>query len=182
MLRPNWPNNWPSLAGLFHTIGRFCGRSSKQAWAHKLARKPTKTVTAADRGETTSAMEPMVISESSRHRGRLNQLVFELTTVATAFKASLSDAMVEAVGDLVRSMNCYYSNLIEGHNTHPIDIERALAEDFSADAIRSQIAEAQKVANGSGSEQDIAEAKIELEVSVLAVLSPSKRLYSTLLT
>ena len=79
-------------------------------------------------------MEPMVISESSRHRGRLNQLVFELTTVATAFKSSLPDAMVEAVGDLVRSMNCYYSNLIEGHNTHPIDIERALAEDFSADA------------------------------------------------
>lgn len=37
-------------------------------------------------------------------------------------------------------------------------------EDFSADAVRSQIAEAQKVASGSGSEQDIAEAKIELEV------------------
>ncbi|KND87926.1 ATP synthase subunit delta, mitochondrial [Tolypocladium ophioglossoides CBS 100239] len=37
-------------------------------------------------------------------------------------------------------------------------------EDFSADAIRSQITEAQKVANGNGSEQDIAEAKIELEV------------------
>ncbi|PNY23255.1 ATPase, F1 complex, delta/epsilon subunit [Tolypocladium capitatum] len=37
-------------------------------------------------------------------------------------------------------------------------------EDFSADAIRSQIAEAQKVANGNGSEQDIAEARIELEV------------------
>jgi F-type H+-transporting ATPase subunit delta len=37
-------------------------------------------------------------------------------------------------------------------------------EDFSAEAIRAQIAEAQKIANGSGSEQDIAEAKIELEV------------------
>ncbi|KAI0460364.1 ATP synthase delta chain [Xylaria acuta] len=37
-------------------------------------------------------------------------------------------------------------------------------EDFSAEAVRSQIAEAQKVANGSGSEQDVAEAKIELEV------------------
>ncbi|GAO13177.1 hypothetical protein UVI_02025320 [Ustilaginoidea virens] len=37
-------------------------------------------------------------------------------------------------------------------------------EDFSADAIRAGIAEAQKVANGSGSEQDIAEAKIELEL------------------
>jgi Fic family protein len=34
----------------------------------------------------------------------------------------------------VRSMNCYYSNLIEGHNTHPIDIERALKGDYSKDA------------------------------------------------
>lgn len=31
-------------------------------------------------------------------------------------------------------------------------------------AIRNQIAEAQKIASGSGSEQDIAEAKVELEV------------------
>ncbi|KAF2461516.1 mitochondrial ATP synthase-like protein delta chain [Lineolata rhizophorae] len=37
-------------------------------------------------------------------------------------------------------------------------------EDFSADAIKNQIAEAQKIAGGSGSEQDVAEAKIELEV------------------
>ena len=28
-------------------------------------------------------------------------------------------------------MNCYYSNFIEGHNTHPYDIERALKKDFS---------------------------------------------------
>jgi F-type H+-transporting ATPase subunit delta len=40
-------------------------------------------------------------------------------------------------------------------------------EDFSAEAVRSQIAEAQKIASGSGSEQDIAEAKIELEVSTV---------------
>jgi len=30
-------------------------------------------------------------------------------------------------------MNCYYSNLIEGHDTHPIDIERALKNDYSHD-------------------------------------------------
>jgi Fic family protein len=30
-------------------------------------------------------------------------------------------------------MNCYYSNLIEGHETHPIDIERALIGDYSKD-------------------------------------------------
>jgi len=39
--------------------------------------------------------------------------------------------MVEALCDLVRSMNCYYSNLIEGHNTLPIEIEQALTEDYS---------------------------------------------------
>ncbi|KAJ9622347.1 delta subunit of the central stalk of mitochondrial F1F0 ATP synthase, atp16 [Taxawa tesnikishii (nom. ined.)] len=43
-------------------------------------------------------------------------------------------------------------------------VEAYPLEDFSADAVRNQIAEAQKIANGSGSEQDIAEAKIELEV------------------
>ncbi|KAI1614042.1 ATP synthase subunit delta, mitochondrial [Exophiala viscosa] len=37
-------------------------------------------------------------------------------------------------------------------------------EEFSEEAVKSQISEAQKIANGSGSEQDIAEAKIELEV------------------
>jgi F-type H+-transporting ATPase subunit delta len=37
-------------------------------------------------------------------------------------------------------------------------------EDFSIEAVRSQIAEAQKVASGGGSAQDVAEANIELEV------------------
>ena len=39
-------------------------------------------------------------------------------------------------------------------------------EEFSEEAVRSQLAESQKIANGSGSEQDIAEAKIEVEVSL----------------
>ena len=43
-------------------------------------------------------------------------------------------------------------------------VEGYPVEDFSAEAVKSQISEAQKIANGSGSEQDIAEAKIELEV------------------
>jgi Fic family protein len=30
-------------------------------------------------------------------------------------------------------MNCYYSNLIEGHDTHPREIDRALADDFSTE-------------------------------------------------
>src|SRR5207245_2433693 len=38
-----------------------------------------------------------------------------------------------SLADLVRAMNCYYSNPIEGHDTHPVDIERALKNDYSND-------------------------------------------------
>ena len=106
----------------------------------KLAKKPTSkraTVdaeqTLPDREESVSKMEPMLVSDGSKHRARLNELVFELVGAAASFKTSLPDGMVGALSDLVRSMNCYYSNLIEGHHTHPVDIERALTEDFSAD-------------------------------------------------
>lgn len=44
-------------------------------------------------------------------------------------------------------------------------VEGYALEDFSSEAVNSQIQEAQKIASGGGSEQDIAEAKIELEVS-----------------
>ncbi|KAK3322368.1 ATP synthase subunit delta [Apodospora peruviana] len=43
-------------------------------------------------------------------------------------------------------------------------VEGFPVEDFSPENVKAQIDEATKVANGSGSEQDIAEAKIELEV------------------
>lgn len=43
-------------------------------------------------------------------------------------------------------------------------VEGFALEDFSVENVKNQIAEAQKIAGGSGSEQDIAEAKIELEV------------------
>ncbi|HET7754284.1 MAG TPA: Fic family protein [Anaeromyxobacteraceae bacterium] len=36
-------------------------------------------------------------------------------------------------------MNCYYSNLIEGHYTHPIDIERALRNDYATDARKREL-------------------------------------------
>ena len=44
-------------------------------------------------------------------------------------------------------------------------------EDFSDEAVKSQINEASKIANGGGSEQDIAEAKIELEVSGYPIMT-----------
>lgn len=60
-------------------------------------------------------------------------MALELATRSEGFRRSLPPSIAEALADLVRSMNCYYSNLIEGHNTHPVDIERALQDDYSAD-------------------------------------------------
>ncbi len=43
-------------------------------------------------------------------------------------------------------------------------IEAYPLADFSSEAVRNQLSEAQRAASGSGSEQDIAEARIEVEV------------------
>jgi Fic family protein len=86
-----------------------------------------------DRGEAVSAMEPLLIQETSHLRHELADLALDLTAKSTALRKSLPEGIVRALSNLVRSMNCYYSNLIEGHNTHPIDIERALNEDYSTD-------------------------------------------------
>jgi hypothetical protein len=63
----------------------------------------------------------------------LNDLALELAQKSAAFRHSLPPSIVASLADLVRAMNCYYSNLIEGHDTHPVDIERALKGDYSKD-------------------------------------------------
>ena len=88
------------------------------------------TSSAPDRGEDISLMEPLCVSESSRRRAELQDLTVELAAASAGLRRSLPDGVVAALADLVRSMNCYYSNLIEGHDTHPVDIERALKDDF----------------------------------------------------
>lgn len=92
-------------------------------------------IKAADyRGESVSAMEPLLIGSDSRHRPALTDLAVELAQRSAGFRRSLPDSLLSSLAELVRAMNCYYSNLIEGHDTHPIDIELALRGDYSKDA------------------------------------------------
>lgn len=90
-------------------------------------------MTIIDRGEAVSMMEPLLLSETSRHRHKLLDMAVELASRSSGFRRSLPSGVQVALSDLVRAMNCYYSNLIEGHDTHPIEIERALKNDYSAD-------------------------------------------------
>jgi Fic family protein len=78
-------------------------------------------------------MEPLLIGERSKHRAALTDLALELAQRSAGFRRSLPPSIVTSLAGLVRAMNCYYSNFIEGHYTHPIDIDRALKGDYSQD-------------------------------------------------
>jgi Fic family protein len=75
-------------------------------------------------------MEPMFPSVQDSN---LTDLAVEVIRQSAALSTTLHTVTRRGVVEVVRSMNSYYSNLIEGHNTHPIDIERALAMDYSRD-------------------------------------------------
>ncbi len=92
------------------------------------------SIDAQDRSEAVSTMEPLLLPAGSPHRPALNDLAVELAARSAGFRRSLPEGIIAALADLVRAMNCYYSNLIEGHDTHPVDIERALNDDFSHNA------------------------------------------------
>jgi Fic family protein len=87
-----------------------------------------------DSGEAISQMEPMRIGATSRHRIAVADVALELAQQSAAFRGSIPPGLAEPLADLVRAMNCYYSNLIEGHNTHPVSIEQALRQEWTGDA------------------------------------------------
>lgn len=76
-----------------------------------------------------TALEPLFPEENKN----LSDLATDLVAESNALAGRLHPIIQEGIGDLVRSMNCYYSNLIEGHHSHPVDIDRALAGDYSAE-------------------------------------------------
>lgn len=78
--------------------------------------------------EPTGLMEPML--PEGKHP-KIEDLVFTLAQKSSALASQIHPIIQLSVGELVRSLNCYYSNLIEGHNTHPWDIERALTQDYA---------------------------------------------------
>src|SRR2546422_11627575 len=77
------------------------------------------------------ALEPLLPREQ---RGHLASLTCDILKASGRLAGQVHSPLVlKRVADLVREMNCYYSNLIEGHKTVPRDIERAMKHDFSRD-------------------------------------------------
>ena len=61
--------------------------------------------------------------------------------------ASAHPDTIASLRELVREMNSYYSNRIEGQSTHPSNISRALRRDFSD---KPDIARTESISNTSG--------------------------------
>ncbi len=75
--------------------------------------------------ETPGRIEPCLFEEHIP--AELADLSVEIQREASGLGQGLHPDSAAELADLVRMMNCYYSNLIEGHNTRPRDIEKALA-------------------------------------------------------
>ena len=75
--------------------------------------------------ETPARIEPCGIEESIPEA--LSDLVVTVRTAASEVGRGLHPDSLRELRGMIRIMNSYYSNLIEGHNTRPRDIEAALA-------------------------------------------------------
>src|ERR1017187_5845520 len=75
-----------------------------------------------------STMTPLLPEDT---KNELNELVVTLMKKSSALSNALTPTTRESLVRLIEPMNSYYSNLIEGHNTNPLDIEKAIKKDYS---------------------------------------------------
>ena len=86
--------------------------------------------------ESPSRIEPCLLETIPV---KITDLIANLTAATERLGHRLHPQTTANLADLVRVMNCYYSNLIEGHNTKPRDIERALANDLDGEETRRNL-------------------------------------------
>ena len=86
--------------------------------------------------DTIGRIEPTLLDDVPV---ALSDVTAEIAAASAALGVALHPRTAAQLADLVRIMNTYYSNLIEGHNTRPRDIARALSGDLDADEERRNL-------------------------------------------
>ena len=86
--------------------------------------------------EAPTRIEPARLEETPE---AIADAIAALASASAALGARLHPATAANLSYLARLMNCYYSNLIEGHNTQPRDIARALVGDLDEDEGRRSL-------------------------------------------
>jgi Fic family protein len=82
-----------------------------------------------------SHMEPLLPAQG----GELEDKAREIVSRSAALGGHLHPLSQQPIIELLRLINSYYSNLIEGHSTHPVDIERAMRQDYAADPAKRDL-------------------------------------------
>lgn len=78
-------------------------------------------------------IEPVMPSDAAMLKSDLPSLAMALERKAARLSGGVSDKTAHVLEDYLRVVNSYYSNLIEGHSTHPREIRKAMRGDYSAD-------------------------------------------------
>jgi Fic family protein len=96
----------------------------------------TRSAKSAEIIESPQRIEPAYLDDPP---AQIIDAVSELSAETATLGRVLHPETAANLTELVRVMNAYYSNLIEGHNTRPKDIERALAGKFDEDEGRRNL-------------------------------------------
>ena len=79
-----------------------------------------------------SQFEPLL--PASSRRDALLEKAHHLQRLALSAKGRAHASVMQALAPLLRAMNSYYTNRIEGQHTLPVEIEQALRQDFATNA------------------------------------------------
>lgn len=91
--------------------------------------------------DTPHEFEPLLPSEGVA--GPLRERASDLIRAATALVSTAAPEARRELRALLRRMNSYYTNKLEGEQTRPFEIDAALAQDFSA---KPELARKQRLA------------------------------------
>ena len=107
--------------------------------------------------------------------GPLLEKASDLTRAAVALSTGSGALAQQELRGLLRAMNSYYSNRIEGEHTRPSEIERALQQDFSDNA---DLARRQRLAVAHVHAEQVCESTLDTLAGQADGVTPIRWLYS----
>ena len=85
--------------------------------------------------DSITQFEPLLPSGHNE----LQDLAWDIIARSAALSSQLHPITQQPIIELLRLINSYYSNLIEGRSTHPIDIERAMRKVYADDPAKRDL-------------------------------------------
>jgi len=78
---------------------------------------------------------PLLLEEADE----LQDFALEVIQKSAALGSRQHPVTLDTLRELLRIINSYYSNLIEGHNTHPHDIVRAMQKEYDSETAKRNL-------------------------------------------